>query len=131
MSDCVTRRALSKTADTRNEIVNGNRGRQDPANKKLQEIAEKVVSRVMIYNPSISNYRWVHAPNQLYISPEHSVSSIHKDSIVCYPDDRVSYNYYQNKVKRLNIGFVKLEKKSARFANCIYSIWKRSMCWVR
>ena len=57
MSDCVTRRALSKTADTRNEIVNGNRGRQDPANKKLQEIAEKVVSRVMIYNPSISNYR--------------------------------------------------------------------------
>ena len=57
MSDCVTRRALSKTADTRNEIVNGNRGRRDPANKKLQEIAEKVVSRVMIYNPSISNYR--------------------------------------------------------------------------
>ena len=57
MSDCVTRRALSKTADTRNEIVNGNRGRQDPANKKSQEIAEKVVSRIMIYNPSISNYR--------------------------------------------------------------------------
>ena len=26
--------ALSKTVDTRNEIVNDNRGRQDPANKK-------------------------------------------------------------------------------------------------
>ena len=57
MSDCVMRTALSKTADTRNEIVNGNRGKQDPANKKSQEIAEKVVSRIMIYNPSISNYR--------------------------------------------------------------------------
>ena len=57
MSDCAMRTALSKTADTRNEIVNGNRGRQDPANKKSQEIAEKVVSRIMIYNPSISNYR--------------------------------------------------------------------------
>ena len=51
------RTALSKTADTRNEIVNGNRGKQDPANKKSQEIAEKVVSRIMIHNPSISNYR--------------------------------------------------------------------------
>ena len=57
MSDCVMRTALSKTADTRNEIVNGNRGKQDPANKKSQEIAEKVVSRIMIHNPSISNYR--------------------------------------------------------------------------
>ena len=36
------RTALLKTADNRNEIVNDNRGRQDPANKKSQEMAERV-----------------------------------------------------------------------------------------
>ena len=35
--------ALSKTADTWNEIINDNRGRQDSANKKSQEMAEGVV----------------------------------------------------------------------------------------
>ena len=40
------RTALSKTDATRNEIVNDYRGRQDPANKKSHEMAEKVVSHI-------------------------------------------------------------------------------------
>ena len=102
------RTALLKTADNRNEIVNDNRGRHDPANKKSQEMAERVVSHIKKYNPSISHYRRVHALNRQYISPEHSVSSMHKDFIVCCPDDRVSYSYYPNRFKSLNISFVKL-----------------------
>ena len=41
-SHCVIRMALSKTVDTRNEIVNDNSGRQDPANKMSQEMADRV-----------------------------------------------------------------------------------------
>ena len=52
---------------------------KDPANKLSQEIAERVVSHIEKYNPSISHYRQVHAPKWLYISPEYSVSSMHKD----------------------------------------------------
>ena len=52
---------------------------KDPADKLSQEIAERVVSHIEKYNPSISHYRQAHAPKRLYISPEHSVSSIHKD----------------------------------------------------
>ena len=107
-SDHVMRTALSKTADTRYQIVNDNRGRQDPADNKPQEMAKGVVSHIKKYNPYISHYRRFHAPDRLYISPEHSVSSVHKDFIACYPDYRVSYSYNQNKVKNLNISFVKL-----------------------
>ena len=51
------RTVLSKTRDNRNGIVNDDRGRKDPANKKSQEMAEKVVSHIKKYNPSISHYR--------------------------------------------------------------------------
>ena len=101
------RTALSKTVDTKNQIVNDNRGRQNPANKKSQEMAKRVISHIKKYKP-ISHYRWAHAPDRLYISPMHKVSSMQKDFIVCYPDDCFSYCYYQNKVKNLNNSFVKL-----------------------
>ena len=99
--------ALSKTADTWNEIINDNRGRQDSANKKSQEMAEGVVSHIQKYDSFISHYRQAYAPNRLYILPEHSVNSMHKDFIKCYPDHRFSYRYHQNKVESLNFGFVK------------------------
>ena len=60
----------TKTADTRNEVVNNSRGRQDPANKKSQKMAERVVSHIKKYNPSISHYRQAHAQNWLYILPK-------------------------------------------------------------
>ena len=47
-------------------------------------MAEKLLSHIKKYNPSISHYRWAHAPNWLYISPEHNVSSMCKDFIACY-----------------------------------------------
>ena len=99
---------ITKTADTRNDVFNDNRGRQDPANKKSQKMAERVVSHIKKYDPSISHYRQAHAKNRLYVLPEHSVSSMHKDFIAWYPDDRISYSYCQNKVKSFNISFVKL-----------------------
>ena len=89
-SDLIMRTALPKTADTRNEIINDDRGRLDPANKKSQEMEGKVVSHIKKYNPPISHYRQAHAPNRLYISPEHSISLMHKDFIAYYSDDRVS-----------------------------------------
>ena len=39
---------------------------------------------------------------------------MHKDFITCYPDDRVSYCYYRNKVKNLNISFVKLGEEQCK-----------------
>ena len=39
---------------------------------------------------------------------------MHKDFITCYPDDRVSYCCYRNKVKNLNVSFVKLGEEECK-----------------
>jgi hypothetical protein len=107
-SDRIMRTALSKTADTRITVAVDLRGKHEPPNKKSEAIVEKVESRIRKYNPCISHYRRAHAPNRLYISPEHSIRSMYKDYYNTYPNGSVSYNYYRKIVKNLNISFVKL-----------------------
>ena len=84
-------------------------------------------------NPSISHCSWDHAPKQLYISLEHRIRSMHKNFIAYYLNDCASYIYYQIRSKILTLALWNWEQKSVWFANCIYLIWKRSICvqWDR
>ena len=107
-SDRIMRTALSKTADTRITVAVDLRGKHEPPNKKSEAIVKRVESHIRKYNPCVSHYRRAHAPNRLYISPEHSIRSMYKDYCNTYPNDSVSYNYYRKVVKNLNISFVKL-----------------------
>ena len=107
-NDRSMRTALAKTSESRNTLTEDNRGKQEPANKMTDDVAEKVLEHIKMYNPCISHYRRAHAPNRLYISPEHTVRSIHSDYIESNPDNLVSYVYYLRKVNKLNISFVKL-----------------------
>ena len=47
--------------------------------KKKGETSELVNHHILGYNPIISHYRRSHAPNRLYISPEHNTSAMFKD----------------------------------------------------
>jgi len=71
----------------------------------------------MSFNPSISHYRRKHAPNRLYISPEFNASMMHKDFCDSNPDVKVSYTYYYQKIKKLNISFVKLGEEECERCN--------------
>ena len=46
---------------------------------------------------------------------------MHKDFIACCPDDCVSYSYYQNKVKNLNISSVKLGEEECEVYELLMS----------
>ena len=100
--DWVVRTALAKSNDSRTDICD-NRSKHEPGNKKSEEFSALVITHIPGYNPCLSHYLQSHAPNHLYISPKYTISSMHKS-----PHSLVSYNYYQKKVKSLNISFVKL-----------------------
>ena len=83
------------------------RGRKAATNKFAEDIPESVKNHIFKYNPAISHYRRKHAPHRLYISPEFDVATMYRDYKASIGDN-VSYYYYLNIVKSLNISFVKL-----------------------
>ena len=97
-----------KTANTRVISISDNRGKHEPSNKFGEVIVNSAKEHIKKYNLSISHYRRNHAPKRLYISPEFSATSMHKDYCESYPDKEVSYPYYYNMIKSMNISFVKL-----------------------
>ena len=78
---------------------------------KIRRDFSSVISHIRGYNPYISHYRQSHAPNHLYVLPEYTISSMHKDYCEKFPHSLVSCSYYQRKVRSLNISFVKLEEE--------------------
>ena len=101
--DRVVRTALPKSND--------NRVKHEPDKKKSEEISALMISYIRGYNPCKSHYRRSHATNRLYISPEYTISSMHKDYCEKFPHSLASYSYYQKKVKSLNISFVKIREE--------------------
>ena len=82
------------------------RGKSD-GNKKPVDISDKVKNHILSFKPSISHYRRAHVPKRMYISPEFNVSEMYKDFCTSNPV-KISYNYYNKKVKKTNISFAKL-----------------------
>ena len=93
---------LSKSGGSRTNDVSDKRGKAEPENKKNGETSGLVNH----------HYRWSHAPNRLCISPEYNISAMFKDFCSRYEDVKISYVYFNKKVKKkMNISFVKLGKE--------------------
>ena len=106
-SDKTIQTVLSKCKSSHTVVdLSDQRGKSD-GNKKPDDISDKVTNHILSFNPSISHYRRAHAPKRMYISPEFNVSGMYKDFCTSNPV-KISYNYYNKKVKKMNISFVKL-----------------------
>ena len=65
--------------------------RETPPAHKLPEISLNFIqSHIKSYHPCVSHYRWEHAPQQLYLPPELSITEMYNDyklkvqNPVCY-----------------------------------------------
>ena len=81
---------LSKSGGSRTNDVSDKRGKAEPENKKNGETSGLVNH----------HYRWSHAPNRLCISPEHNISAMFKDFCSRYEDFKISYVYFNKKIKK-------------------------------
>ena len=84
------------------------RGKHEPGNKFSDDICSQIKTHIESYHPSISHYRREHAPFRRYISPEISVTDMHKDYVSKYPQNPCSYESYRKVLKSMNISFAKL-----------------------
>lgn len=91
---------LSPTSDRR--------GKHEPSNKKTVDQKKLIVDHIQAHNPSISHYRREHAPNRLYLSPELTITGMHKDFKAKYPNVSVCDETYRKIVDDMNISFAKL-----------------------
>ena len=77
------------------------------SNEKKQSIQEHIFK----YNPQISHYRRVHAPNRLYLPSELTIVEMHKDYVnhcSAINEFAVSYATYCRVVSENNISFARL-----------------------
>jgi hypothetical protein len=91
---------LSPTSDRRRK--------HGPSNKKTIDQKKLVVDHIQAHNPSISHHRREHAPNLLHLSPELTITGMHKDFKAKYPNVSVCYETYRKIVDNINISFAKL-----------------------
>ena len=73
-TDKMVQTALSKTTDTRLTDISDQRGKHIPSNKFDEDTVKAVIDHINKFNPSISHYRRMHAPNRFFISPEFNVT---------------------------------------------------------
>ncbi|CAH1969615.1 unnamed protein product [Acanthoscelides obtectus] len=94
-------------ANSKNQLQNDldRRGRHPPPNKLSNKIIE---SHIDSFNPSVSHYRRVHAPNRLYLPSDLNVTLMFEDFKKRYPDYICSYEKYRKILKAKNISFAKL-----------------------
>ena len=84
------------------------RGRQPTANKLREETLKLIEDHINSQNPAISHYRRKHAPNRRYITSELNATLMFNDFREQFPDIKVSYTFYLEKLKKMNISFSKL-----------------------
>ncbi|VEN48358.1 unnamed protein product [Callosobruchus maculatus] len=97
-------------ANSKNQVQNDSdrRGKHSPANKLFNI---QIESHIDSFNPSVSLYRRVHAPNRLYLPSDLSVILMFEDFKKRYPDFIRSYENYRRVLKSKNISFAKLGNK--------------------
>ena len=106
-SDKTIQMVLSKCKSSHTVVDLSDQSGKSDGNKKPDDISDEVTNHILSFNPSISHYRRAQAPKRMYISPEFNVSGMYKDFCTSNPV-KISYNYYNKKVKKMNISFVKL-----------------------
>ena len=89
------------------ESISDRRGKSAASNRLNQEIIDDIVSHIKSYDPQISHYRRLHAPNRLHLPSTLTIAKMHK----AYLEDdeyKISYDIYRREVNSLNISFTKL-----------------------
>ena len=59
-------------------VTSDRRGKHEPGNKFSDDDFSKIKAHIESYHPSVSHYRRQHAPFRRYLSPEISVTDMHK-----------------------------------------------------
>jgi len=67
---------------------------------------DSIKEHILSYNPQISHYRRMHAPNRLYLTSDITITSMYNNFIEENP--WVSYSVYLKVVREMNISFTKL-----------------------
>lgn len=81
------------------------RGTYERVNKIDREINKNHINS---FNPCISHYRREHAPNRLYLPSDVTITMMHKQFNIKYPQFKVSFELYRTVVKDMNISFARL-----------------------
>lgn len=71
-------------------------------------LQKKVQTHILSYNPQVSHYRRVDAPNRLYLPSDLSIKNMHKNYMEqeCQiQGQQCSYRFYCDQVKKQNISF--------------------------
>lgn len=104
-NDRVLHDVLSKTPAGNLHPDSDKRGKQPSANKISDvEFSEHLES----FKPTISHYRRAHAPNVRYLPADVTVTLMHEDFLKKYPNVKMSYETYRQRVKKMNISFTRL-----------------------
>lgn len=105
-NDWIVQSVWSRT-ESRGQINNSpdKRGRKSPPNKLSNTHIE---NHIMSFNPSVSHYRRVHAPDRLYLPSDITVTLMFQDFCQKFPNFICSYDKYRKVVKSKNISFAKL-----------------------
>lgn len=93
-------------ASSKNQVQNDSdrRGRHPPNKLSNTQIETHIDS----FNPSVSHYRRVHAPNRLYLPSDLNVTLMFADFRKKFPDFICSYEKYRKVLKSKNVSFAKL-----------------------
>ena len=82
------------------------RGKHTPPNKLDEKYLKDIDNHIMSFDPSISHYRRVHAPNRLYLPSELSINRMFKDYEA--GGGKLSYEIYRRQLNMKNTSFAKL-----------------------
>ena len=99
-------KTISKTIGEVGTICDS-RGKSAAPNRLSQEVIDDIVAHIKSYDPQISHYRRVHAPNRLYLPSTLTITKMHK-AYIENDGHNISYDIYRREVNRLNISFTKL-----------------------
>ena len=84
----------------------------DNRGKKLSstsvELKNEIMYHIESYNPCVSHYRRLHAPNKRYLPSELTITDMHKDFKIKNPEFQISYECYRLVVAEMNISFALL-----------------------
>ena len=89
------------------ECIKDKRGCAPSKCRISEDIIESIITHIKSYDPQISHYRRVHAPNRLYLPSTYIIFKMH-EHFITNSEYSVSYDIYRREVNKMNISFAKL-----------------------
>ncbi|XP_050298044.1 uncharacterized protein LOC126737267 isoform X2 [Anthonomus grandis grandis] len=103
--DKCLRTVLKNTPNGSLQATSDRRGSHSPTNKIDRT---SIINHINSFEPSISHYRRVHAPNGKYLPTDLNIQMMYNDFKIKEPNIVCSYKLYRKTLQSMNISFVKL-----------------------